>query len=88
LRQSIRTSGTSPKLQLNGAFFTRSGPKLCGDAAGGLYDAGGMDEKAVRRAALITLRRAIWERFPPGRERDAWLTWAATARARAASASQ
>jgi DNA invertase Pin-like site-specific DNA recombinase len=26
-------------------------------------------------AALITLRRAICERFPPGRERDAWLKW-------------
>ena len=26
----------------------------------------GMNEKAIRRAALITLRRAILERFPPG----------------------
>ena len=26
-----------------------------------------MDEKAIGRAALITLRRAICERFPPGR---------------------
>jgi len=34
-----------------------------------------MDAKAIRRAALITLRRAICERFPPGRERDAWLAW-------------
>jgi hypothetical protein len=32
-----------------------------------------MDAKAIRRAALITLRRAILERFPPGRERRAWL---------------
>ena len=37
----------------------------------------GMDEKAIRRAALITLRRAICERFPPGRERRAWLRWLA-----------
>jgi len=34
-----------------------------------------MDEKAIRRAALVTVRRAILERFPPGRERDAWLRW-------------
>jgi hypothetical protein len=45
---------------------------LSSDAAGGLYDAGPVDEKAVRRAALITLRRAICERFPPGPERRAW----------------
>jgi hypothetical protein len=30
-----------------------------------------MDEKAIRRAALITLRRAICERFLLGRERQA-----------------
>ena len=30
----------------------------------------GMEEKAIRRAALITLRRAICERFPPGPERQ------------------
>jgi hypothetical protein len=34
-----------------------------------------MDEKAVRRAALVTLRRAIWEHFPPGVERTGWLRW-------------
>jgi hypothetical protein len=34
-----------------------------------------MEEKAIRRAALITLRRAICERFPPGLERRAWLRW-------------
>jgi hypothetical protein len=28
-----------------------------------------MDEKAIRRAALITLRRAILQSFPPGAER-------------------
>jgi len=32
-----------------------------------------VDEKAIRRAALITLRRAICERFPPGRGRLQWL---------------
>src|SRR5215813_9336038 len=34
-----------------------------------------MDENAIRRAALITLPRAILERFPPGRERRSWLWW-------------
>jgi hypothetical protein len=29
-----------------------------------LRHAGGMDETAIRRAALITVRRAILERFP------------------------
>jgi hypothetical protein len=36
-----------------------------------------MDERAIRRAALLTLRRAIVERFPPGPERTWWLRWAA-----------
>jgi hypothetical protein len=31
-----------------------------------------MDEKAIQRAATVTLRRAILERFPPGRERQKW----------------
>jgi hypothetical protein len=35
----------------------------------------GMAEQAIRRAALITLRRAICERFPPGPEWRAWLRW-------------
>jgi hypothetical protein len=48
----------------------QSHPKLSSDAAGGLYDAGTVDQKAIRRAALITLRRAICERFPAGRERQ------------------
>jgi len=34
-----------------------------------------MDEKSIRRAALITLRRAILKRLPAGRERSAWLRW-------------
>ena len=29
-----------------------------------------MDDKAIRRAALVTVRRAILERFPPGTERE------------------
>jgi len=39
------------------------------------WDAGGMDQRAVRRAALVTVRRAIRERFPPGLERTACLRW-------------
>jgi hypothetical protein len=35
-----------------------------------------MDSKAIKRAALMTLRRAIFERFPPGPTRRAWLRWA------------
>jgi len=29
-----------------------------------------MDDKAIRRAALITLRRAICKRFPPSAQRE------------------
>jgi hypothetical protein len=36
-----------------------------------------MDEKAIRRAALITLRRAILQSFPPGAERRKRLRWLA-----------
>jgi hypothetical protein len=35
-----------------------------------------MDKRAIRRAALVTLRRAICERFAAGAERRAWLRWA------------
>jgi len=38
----------------------------------------GMDEKAIRRAALVTVRQAILGRFPPGPERRKWLRWLAT----------
>jgi hypothetical protein len=41
----------------------------------GLYEAASMDERAIRRAALVTVRRAICERFPLGAERRAWLRW-------------
>jgi hypothetical protein len=34
------------------------------------------NEKAIRRAALVTVRRTILERFPPGRERRALPRWA------------
>jgi hypothetical protein len=35
-----------------------------------------MDERALIRAAYITLRRVILETFPAGPERRAWLRWA------------
>jgi hypothetical protein len=34
-----------------------------------------VDEKAIKRAALITLRRAIQQNFPPGSEREKRLEW-------------
>jgi hypothetical protein len=34
-----------------------------------------MNERALIRAAEITLRRVILERFRPGAERGAWLRW-------------
>jgi len=40
-----------------------------------LYQAAGMDEKAIHRAALIVLRCVVLRRFPPGPERDSWLAW-------------
>jgi hypothetical protein len=38
-----------------------------------------MDERALIRAAQITLRRAILENFPPGPERENRLEWLARA---------
>jgi hypothetical protein len=38
-----------------------------------------MDGRGIRQAALVTLRRAIRERYPPGTERTRWLRWAAHA---------
>jgi hypothetical protein len=35
----------------------------------------GMNQRALIRAAQITLRRAILQNFPPGAERSAWLRW-------------
>jgi hypothetical protein len=33
---------------------------------------GALDKRAIRRAALVTVRRAIVERFPPGPVRERW----------------
>jgi hypothetical protein len=42
-----------------GVFVSpQSHTKLGGDAADGLYDAGNVNEQAIRQAALLTLRRA------------------------------
>jgi hypothetical protein len=48
---------------------------LGSDASLCLHHAGGMDLKAIRRAAEITLRRAILANFPSGPERDRCLEW-------------
>jgi len=45
------------------------------DARCELHDAGGIDQQALRRAAESPVRRAIYQRFPPGRERDFWLAF-------------
>jgi hypothetical protein len=42
-----------------------SHPILSSDASRRLYHAAGMDERVIRRAALVTVRRAILERFLP-----------------------
>jgi hypothetical protein len=47
--------------------------EMANDVRRDLHQARGMDEKAIGRSALITLRRAILERFSPGPERTAWL---------------
>ena len=52
-------------------------PDIPADAGRRLYHAVGMDEARLIRAAQITVRRAICERFPPGPERRAWLQCAA-----------
>ena len=55
--------------------FCAIAPEMANDASRELHHPGGMDGKAIRRAALVTLRRAILERFLPGAERTAWLRW-------------
>ena len=49
------------------AFLTQLGQKCLADT--GVHDDTSMDAQAIRRAALITVRRAICERFPPDPER-------------------
>jgi uncharacterized protein (TIGR02391 family) len=46
------------------------------------FHAACMDDQAIRRAALVTLRRAICERFPLGPEREAVATRQARSEAR------
>jgi hypothetical protein len=54
----------------------RSRQKFSSDARRKPVDTERMNDEALKRAALVTLRRAICERFPPGPERRAWLRWA------------
>ena len=58
------------------ANYNDSRPWQLGGHRPRAVDAADMDAKAIRRVALITVRRAICERYPPGRERDAHLAWA------------
>ena len=67
---------------LDGRVSLRSGQKSDSGPSCKPRDTHGMDDKAIRQAALITLRCAICERFPPGQERRAWLTWDAIVRKR------
>jgi hypothetical protein len=61
------------------AVSARSQRKWPDDAGRELQDAGGMDERALVRAAEITLHRMILANFPPGPERDRRLEWLARA---------
>jgi hypothetical protein len=61
-------------------YFCAFAVEMADDARRDLHHAGGMDEQAIRRAALITLRRAILKRFPPGPERTRWLVSASSHR--------
>jgi cell division septation protein DedD len=58
------------------AHLSTFAPYFSGDVGRILYDAARMDERAVLRAAQITVRRAILQRFPLGGERERWLAWA------------
>jgi hypothetical protein len=68
---AARPCSTGAGSRLYARVSARSRHKLSRDAGRDLHHAGGMDKKAIRRAALVTVRRAICERFPPGRERRA-----------------
>ena len=52
-------------------------PVTSGPPTGGSATRVTVDEKAIRRAVLITRRRSILKRFRPGPERRVWLRWAA-----------
>lgn len=45
--------------------FSILAPRLTSDASGDLHHVGDMDERAIRRAALITLRRAMLRKLDP-----------------------
>jgi hypothetical protein len=47
-----------------GLNFRAFAAEMTNDASRNLHHAASIDEKAILRAALITLRRAICERFP------------------------
>jgi hypothetical protein len=69
----VHAVATGRERCMEARFSLQSRPKSSSDARHKPLDAARMDDEAIRRAALITLRRAICERFPPGAERRAWL---------------
>jgi len=68
-----------PFLTSSYRIYRRSHAQRNSDAGCELHHSAVMDSEAIRRGALITLQRAICERFQPGRERRAWLRCAAKA---------
>jgi hypothetical protein len=56
-------------------YFCATAAEMANDSSRGLYHARVMDERAIRRAALVTLRPAVCERFPPGPVRARCLRW-------------
>jgi len=56
--------------------LSRRSHSILGSDVGAMYESLRMDQGTLIRAAQITLRRAICERFPPGSQRQAWLAWA------------
>jgi hypothetical protein len=56
-------------------YFCAMAAEMASDTGCHLHHADGVDAKAIRRAALITLRRAMFQRLPPGPQRRAWLQW-------------
>ena len=85
MRRILLPSRAMRPMQLRSAHGTgwrvsgRSRLKSSSDIRSALYDAAPVRSKTIRHAALITLRRAICGRFPPGPERTWWLRWAAHA---------
>jgi len=82
--ERLRGSGSNSIYLTPAVVSLRSRRKFSRDARGDLPHADAVGERAIRRAALITLRRAICKRFPAGRQRRAWPRWLLARNARLA----